>query len=155
MEKLGIIKILQFIYLGIFIVLLALITIMHTVPEPALAVFRIPKRLREACPSLGLGWPKSLEVYHVFLLSLFAIIILNGVCLYRLYIRKWRSICLISSVLGLLLIPSIFLIFKLPFGLKNSCDPNYLQTSLIYSSFLFVFFLVNFLTFVAVRKAKI
>lgn len=147
-------KVLRALYIIVLIFTIALIIVMHTVPDPALAVFRIPKQLREVCPSLGFGWPKSLQVYHIFLLSFFTVTILNGASLFRLHIPKWRSICQVSSVLGLLLILSIFLIFKLPFGLKNNCDPNHLQTSLIYSSFLFAFFIVDFLTLVVVRKAK-
>lgn len=154
MKNKTMVKILQALYIIAFIFSVSLIIIMHAAPEPALAVFRIPKQLREACPSLAFGWPRSLEIYHLFLLSFFVITILNATGLFRLHISKMRSICLVSSFLGLLLIPSIFLVFELPFGLKNNCDPDHIQTPIIYSSFLFTFFIVNFLTLLVARKVE-
>ena len=150
--KLNMAKVLQVIYLVIFLTSAGLMVVMHIIPDPALAVFRIPKELREVCPSLALGWPKSLEVYHVFLLSFFAVIILNGIGLYRIHIPKWRSICKTSSFFGLVLIGLIFIFFELPFGLRNNCDSNHLQTAFIYSSFLFGFFIIDLLTFFVAQK---
>ena len=152
MEGKPFVKSLLAIYGLVFIFAVGLMVAMHATPPPALAVFRIPQNLREACPSLAFGWPKSLEVYHVFLLSLFAVIILNAVSLYRLHIPKWRSICQSSSFLGLIIVFLIFLFFKLPFGLKSSCDSTGLQTALIYSSFLFGFFILDLLTLAVSRK---
>ena len=128
---------------------------MHTVPAPALAVLRIPTNLREIGPSLGLTWPMSLEVYHVFLLLFFIVVILNGIGLYRLHIPKWQTICKLSSFLGLLLIWSIFIFFMLPLILESNFETKNLQTSLIYALLSFAFFIVDILTFaVAEEKGK-
>lgn len=154
MKRLGVIKILQFIYLGIFIFSIALIIVIHLVPAPALAVFRIPTNLREVGPALGLVWPTSLEVYHVFLLLFFTVLILNGIGLYRLHIPKWRSICKISSFFGLLLVWSIFMFFMLPLILESNLDAKNLKTSLIYSSFSFALLILNLLTFALVDKKR-
>jgi len=154
MERLRIIKILQFIYLGIFIFSIALIIIMHTIPAPALAVFRIPTNLREVGPTLGLVWPTSLEVYHVFLLLFFTVLVLNGIGLYRLGIPKWRSICKISSFFGLLLAWSIFMFFMLPLMLENNLDTKNLKTSLIYLLLSFTFFIVDLLTFALAEEKR-
>ena len=154
MERLRIIKILQFIYLGIFIFSIALIIIMHTIPAPALAVFRIPTNLREVGPTLGLVWPTSLEVYHVFLLLFFTVLVLNGIGLYRLRIPKWRSICKISSFFGLLLAWSIFMFFMLPLMLENNLDTKNLKTSLIYLLLSFTFFIVDLLTFALAEEKR-
>lgn len=152
MEKLGIIKILQFIYLGIFILSIALTTLMHLVPAPALAMFRIPTNLREIGPHVGLVWPTSLEIYHIFLLLFFIVLILNGIGLYRLHIAKWRSVCRISSFFGLFLIWSIFIFFMMPLILQSNLQTKNLQTSFIYSLFAFAFFIVDLLTFAVVEK---
>jgi len=120
---------------------------MHTIPAPAFAVFRIPTQLREVGPVLGLTWPTSLEVYHAFLLLFFSVIILNGIGLYRLHINRWRSVCRISSFLGMFLIWSVFLFFIFSLTLNGSFNTRNLQTFLIYSLFAFVFLIVDLLTF--------
>ena len=148
------IQILQTIYFAIFLFSVALITLMHIIPDPALAVFRIPKDIREIGPSLGLSWPMSLHVYQVFLILFLIILLLNGIGLWRLNVARWRSICSISSFLGLFLIWSIFLFFMLPFILHANLNPKNLETSLIYSMLAFVLFIVDLLTFAVVQKAK-
>lgn len=154
MERLRIVKILQFIYLGVFIFSIALTTLMHLVPEPAFAVFRIPTNLREVGPKLGLVWPTSLEVYHVFLILFFTVIILNGIGLYRLRIPKWRSVCKISSFFGLLLTWSIFMFFMLQLILYSSLETKHLKTALIYSMLSFAFLIVDLLTFAVVEEKR-
>lgn len=125
---------------------------MHTVPAPALALFRVPTNLREVGPSLGLSWPTSLEVYHIFLILFFAVIILNGIGLNRLNIPKWRSVCKISSFLGLFLTWSVLLFFMLPLLVNSNINAVHLKTSFIYSLFAFVFLNVNLLTFAVAQK---
>ena len=145
-------KILQVLYVFIFIFAIGLITATHTIPQPALAVFRMPAYLRGVGPSLGLSWPLSLHIYHVFLLLFFTVMLLNGIGLRRLNSPKWCSICRVSSFLGLFLMWSVFLFFMLPLILNNNFDPINLRTSFIYSLLAFAVFIVNLLTFVAVQK---
>lgn len=145
-------KILQGLYVFIFICAISIITATHTIPQPALAVFRMPGYLRGIGPSLGLSYPLSLHIYHVFLLLFFTVILLNGIGLRRLHVPKWRSICRVSSFLGLLLMWSVFLFFMLPLILNNNFDPINLRTSFIYSLLAFGVFIVNLSTFVAVYK---
>jgi len=146
------VKALRAIYVVIFVFSITMIVIMHTVPAPALAVFRIPTNLREVGPHLGLVWPTSLDVYHVFLLLFFMVLVLNGIGLYRLRIPKWRSVCKISSFFGLFLAWSIFMFFMLPLILNINLDTKNLQTSLIYSLFSFGIFVVDLLTFAVVEE---
>lgn len=153
MTNKAMVKILQVLYIIVFIFSIVLIIATHTVPAPALAVFRIPTNLREVGPQLGLVWPTSLDVYHVFLVLFFTVLLLNGIGLYRLYIPKWISICRISSFFGLFLAWSIFIFFMLPLILNINLDTKNLQTSLIYSLLSFGFLIVNLLTF-AVAKEK-
>jgi len=143
----NIIKILEIAYLIIFIFSIALIVAMHILPVPALAVFRIPTQLREVGPTLGLTWTTALDVYHLFLILFFAVIILNGISLYRLRIKRWQSVCRISSFLGLFLIWSALLFFIFPLTLNGDFETKHIQTSLIYSIFVFVFLIVDLLTF--------
>lgn len=152
LEKQVITKILQVIYVFVFIFSISLITTMHIIPSPALAVFRIPQNLREIGPSLGLVWPTSLHVYHIFLFLFFTVVFLNGLGLRNLRIAKWRSILRISSFFGLLMMWSVSLFFMLPLILNNNFDPINLKTSFIYSLFSFAFFIVNLLTFTVVQK---
>jgi len=146
-------KILQALYVFIFIFAIGLIYVMHSVPAPALALLRVPTNLREVGPSLGLTWPTSLEVYHVFLMLFFTVIILNGIGLHRLKIAKWRSICKISSFLGLFLMWSVLMFFMFPLLVTADLNAIHLKTSLIYTFFAFVFFIINLLTFFAAEKA--
>lgn len=150
--KLNIVRVLQGIYLTIFVLTITLITAMHLIPAPALAMFRIPTELREVGQTLGLVWPTSLEVYHVFLLLFFTVVVLNGIGLYRLHVAKWRSVCKVSSFLGLPLIWSIFMFFMLPLILQSNLETKNLQTSLIYSLFAFALFIVDLLTFAVVEE---
>jgi len=145
-------KILQGIYILVFIFAIGLITTTHIVPAPALALFRVPTNLREVGPSLGLTWPTSLEVYHVFLILFFTVIILNGIGLHRLKIAKWRSVCKISSFLGLFLMWSVIMFFMFPLLVTADLNAIHLKTSLIYTFFAFVFFIINLLTFFAAEK---
>lgn len=150
--KLNMVKVLQGIYLAIFIFAITLTGLMHLIPAPALAMFRIPTNLREIGPHVGLVWPTSLEIYHIFLLLFFTVLTLNGIGLYRLHIAKWRTVCKISSFFGLFLMWSIFMFFMLPLILQNNLETNNLQTSLIYSLFAFGFFIVDLLTFAVVEE---
>lgn len=152
--KVNIARVLQGIYLTIFVFAITLITAMHLIPAPAFAVFRIPTGLREVGPTLGLVWPTSLEIYHVFLLLFFIVLILNGISLYRLHIPKWRSVCKISSFFGLLLAWSIFLFFMLPLILQSNLQTKNLETSLIYSLLSFAFFIVDLLTFAVAQEKR-
>jgi len=140
-------KILQGVYIIIFVLSITMIGVMHTIPAPAFAVFRIPTQLREVGPVLGLTWSTTLEVYHAFLLLFFAVIILNGIGLYRLHIDRWRSVCRISSFLGIFLIWSVFLFFIFPLTLNGSFNTKNLQTFLVYSLLAFVFLVTDILTF--------
>lgn len=146
-------KILQGIYVFIFIFAIGLIYVMHTVPPPALAFLRVPTNLREVGPYLGLTWPTSLEVYHIFLILFFTVIILNGIGLNRLKIAKWRSICKISSFLGLFLMWSVIMFFIFPLLVTADLSTMHLKTSLIYTFFAFFFFIINLFTYFAAEKA--
>lgn len=146
-------KILQGAYVFIFIFAIGLIYAMHTVPAPALALFRVPTNLREVGPFIGLTWPTSLEVYHIFLILFFTVIILNGIGLNRLKIAKWRSICKISSFLGLFLMWSVLMFFMFPLLVTADLSAIHLKTSLIYTFFAFLFFIINLLTYFAAEKA--
>jgi len=148
-------KILQVLYVFIFIFAIGLIYAMHTVPAPALALLRVPTNLREVGPSLGLTWPTSLEIYHIFLILFFTVIILNGIGLHRLKISKWRSICKISSFLGLFLMWSVIMFFMFPLLVTADLGAIHLKTSLIYTFFAFVFFIINLLTFFAAEKPSL
>lgn len=154
MHNKAIVKILQALYILVFIFSISLIIATHIVPPPALAVFRIPTNLREVGPQLGLVWPTSLEVYHVFLLLFFLVTVLNGIGVFRLYVPKWISICRISSFFGLFLAWSTFLFFLLPLILKINLDSKNLQTSIIYSLLSFGFFIVNLLTFAVAQEKR-
>lgn len=145
-------KILQGIYVFIFIFAIGLIIALHVIPAPALALFRVPTNLREIGPYLGLTWPTSLEVYHIFLILFFIVIILNGIGLHRLKIARWRSICKISSFLGLFLVWSVLMFFMFPLLVTADISAIHLKTSLIYTFFAFVFFIINLLTFFAAEK---
>lgn len=154
MEKGMFVKILLAIYIFIFIFTVGLIVATHTMPSPALAVFRMPGYLKGVGPSLGLSWPLSLHIYHVFLLLFFSVILLNGISLRRLHVPKWRSICRVSSFLGLFLMWSVFLFFMLPLISNSNFDAINLKTSLIYSLLAFACFNINLLTFVVVQKER-
>lgn len=147
-----IIKTLQVLYVFIFIFSIGLIYAMHVVPPPALALFRVPTNLREVGPSIGLSWPTSLEVYHVFLLLFFTIIILNGIGLHRLKIAKWSSICKISSFLGLFLMWSVIVFFIFPLFANANLNTIHLKTSFVYVFFAFTFFVINLFTYFVAEK---
>lgn len=145
-------RILQALYVFIFIFSIGLIYAMHVVPPPALALFRVPTNLREVGPSIGLSWPTSLEVYHIFLILFFVVVILNGIGLHRLKVARWRSICKISSFLGLFLMWSVIMFFLYPLLVTANISVVHLKTSLIYSIFAFMFFNVSLLTFAVAQK---
>lgn len=148
-----IIKILLAIHVLVFIFSVELIVAMHTMPPPALAVFRIPQNLREVGPQIGMSWPTSLRIYHFFLLFFFTIILLNGIGLLKFDNQMWRSICKVSSFFGILLTWSVSLFFLLPLTLDGNFYVTNIKTALVYSLIAFVLFIVNLLTFtVAQRK---
>lgn len=154
MKNKTMVKILQALYIIVFIFPISLITTMHIVPAPALAVLRMPTGLREIGQSLGLSWPTSLDVYHVFLILFFTVILLNGIAVYRLHIPMWRSICTVSSFLGMLLAWSIFLFFIFPFTLEGNFSAKNLQTFFVYSILAIVFFVIDLLTFTVAQEKR-
>lgn len=152
MEKRVFVKGLLAIYIIIFISSIGLIVAMHATPSPALAVFRIPQNLREIGPQLGMTWPTSLRVYQFFLALFFTTILLNTISLSKITSPKWRSICRISSFLGILLMWSVTLFYIFPLTLDGNFQATNIKTSIVYSIITFTLFIVNLLTFTVAQK---
>src|SRR3989304_7729649 len=152
MERKAFVKSLLAIYVFIFIIAVGLIIATHATPSPALAVFRIPRNLREVGPQIGFSWPTSLRVYHFFLVFFFTTVLLNGISLSKIANQKWHSICRISSFLGILLTWSVTLFFLLLLTLDGNFYATNLKNSLVFSLIAFALFIVNLLTFVVAQK---
>ncbi len=140
---------LQIIYIIlVFTFLLNAFVVDVIVAPPALALLRVPSNIRAIGYLLNAPWTQSLKVYHIFLLIIAVLVLLNLVSLSRLENKTWRSICRISSFLGLFIVWSILLFFTLPFLLTGiTFNPVYLKTSLVYVSVSFILLIVDIATF--------
>lgn len=135
---------LKLLYLFIFIVSAMLVVPAHIFHPPSFMAFRFPHYLEMMGPFLGVSWPMSFEIYHYVLYALAIIGSLNVLGI--LFYPKFKQIALVSSIIGLFLIPLMVLFFFFQFIKVNP------STALIYGFYSVVLLIVDILTFKALLK---
>jgi len=141
------VKILQWIYLLVFIFVVGAIIVLHNVPNEMLVTLRVPRFLREIDPFLGYAWPSSLLVYQVTLLFSLFLILVDSLGLFFYQARLWRIFSDLSSFLGLFVAWTIILFFVFSLTFSNVLKDDNIQTAMIFlalSLFLFILDLVTF-----------
>ena len=146
-EKPHNVKILQWVHLSIFLFTIALIVVVHNLPENKLEIFRVPQFLREIDQFLNFSWPSSLFIYQITLILFLTITFLNSLGLIFYSSLVWRIISDLASFLGLFVIWSaaFFLAFSLAVGyFSNSQNVQTALSFFIFALFLFILDLVTF-----------
>jgi len=141
------VKILQWIYLLIFIFVVGMIIVLHNVPNEMLVTLRVPQFLREIDPFLGYTWPSSLLVYQATLLFSLFLILVDSLGLFFYNALFWRIFSDLSSFLGLFVAWTIILFFVFSLTFSNVLEDDNIQTAIIFlvlSLFLFILDLVTF-----------
>jgi len=146
MDTLLAVKILRWVYLGIFLIGLFTVVLLHTVPKPFLDIARVPTFIRAAEPYLGFPYDPSLSIYQITLLSFLFISLVNSISLFFLSSNAMRKISACTSLLGVILIGFVgvyFLYSLLAVGLSSTLT----STILIYLTTSFLLFILDIVTF--------
>ena len=146
MDKFLAVKILRWIYLGIFLVGFFTIVLLHVVPKPFLDIIRMPTFIRAAEPYLGFPYHPSLLVYQITLLLFLFISLVNAISLFFFSSNIMRKISVYTSFLGIVLIVSVgvyFLYSLLAVGWRSTLT----DTIFIYLTASFLLFILDIFTF--------
>lgn len=137
---------LKFFYLFVFALSALLIAPTHLFPQPYFMPFRFPHYLEKMGPFLGFSWPMTFEIYHYVLYALIIIVTLNilGIIFYP----KFKRTAIISSLVGLFLIPLMILFFFFKFINVNA------STVVIYGIYSVALLIVDILTFKTLLKRE-
>ncbi len=146
------IKVLELLNVASLFVAFVIIGITHIVPPPLLEALRMPLYLRAVGIMLGIGWPLSLNIYHLVLSLVGLVIILNIISLRFFYSLYLRRITKISSVLGLFLLLFSGLFFSFSLTLWNKISLSNIETSIVYAAISFVMFVLDLKTLRAIRR---
>lgn len=146
MDKLLAIKILRWVYLGIFMIGFSMIVVLHVVPKPFLDIIRMPTYIRTAEPFLGFPYDRSLLTYQITLLSFIFISLIDSISLFMFSSDYMRKLSAYASLIGIVLIGFVgiyFLYSLFIIGLSSSLT----STILIYISISFLLFILDIFTF--------
>lgn len=134
------------LYLFIFILSIVLVLPPHLFPPPFFMPFRFPHYLEMMPTFLGVSWPMTFEIYHY---TLYILIIIGSInVLSILFYPKLRKTAIVSSLIGLFLVPLMILFFFLVFLNVNTL------TAAIYGLYSIVLLIVDFLTLKALTWRK-
>jgi len=145
-DKLLAIKILRWVYLGIFLVGFFTVVLLHAVPKPFLDIVRVPTFIRAAEPYLGFPYDPSLLIYQITLLSFLVISLVDSISLFFFSSNMMRKISAYTSLLGVILIGFAgvyFLYSLLAVGLSSALT----STILIYLTVSLLLLILDIFTF--------
>ena len=146
MDTLLAVKILRWVYLGIFLIGLFTVVLLHTVPKPFLDIARVPTFIRAAEPYLGFPYDPSLLIYQVTLLSFLFISLVDSISLFFFSSNMMRKISAYTSLLGALLIgfAGVYFLYSLwAVGLSSALT----STILIYLTVSLLLLILDIFTF--------
>lgn len=140
-------KLRNLLHLYLFILILTLILVFpaHLLSQPYFMPFRFPHYLEKMQPFLGISWPLTFEIYHLVLLTIGAIGVINVL---GLFFGNVKSIAKFSSLIGLFLFSLMVLFFFFIFIGVNA------PTAVIYGLYSAVLLIVDLLTLKALIKKE-
>ena len=146
MDKLLVVKILRWIYLGIFLIGFFAIVLLHAVPKPFLDIIRMPTFIRAAEPYLGFPYDPSLFIYQIALLSFLFVSLVDAASLFLFSSNLMRRVSAYASFFGVVIISFVgvyFLYSLFIIGFSSSLT----NTILIYLTASFLLFILDIFTF--------
>jgi hypothetical protein len=111
MKKPKEVKILQWVYLLIFLISFGMIVLMHAIPKPFLDIIRMPTYIRAAEPFLKFPYDASLLIYQITLLFFVALTLVDSVSLFFFSSKTMKKVSALSSFVGFILIGVVFFYF--------------------------------------------
>jgi len=111
MGKLLSVKILRWVYLGIFLLGLFTTVLLHVFPKPFLDIIRMPTFIRAAEPYLGFSYDSTLLIYQITLLLFLLISLVSVTSLFLFSSNVMKRISAYASLLGAVLIGFVGLYF--------------------------------------------
>jgi len=141
------VKILQWIYLLVFVSIIAAITIIHNTQQSFLDVLRIPTFFRAAEPYVGISYISSMTAYHFTFAYFLLIILIDAVCLFWYSNKFLKQLSLVSSYFGFFLIGFIVLYFLYSFTVIGFSSPTAGTSAFVFLVLSFSFFLLDLITF--------
>ena len=146
MRGLSLVKILRWVYLGIFLIGFSLIVLLHIFPKPFLDIIRMPTFIRAAEPFLGFPYDPSLHVYQITLLFFLVVTLIDGVSLFLSSSTLMKKISAAASFVGFALIGLVgfyFLYSLVIIGMGSV----FTKTVFIYLLLCFSLFILDLFTF--------
>ena len=146
MEKPQEVKILQWVYLLIFLVDFGMIVLLHAFPKPFLDIIRMPTFIRAAEPYLKFPYDTSLLIYQITLLFFITSTLVDSFSLFLFSSKIMKKVSAISSFVGFVLIGIVFLYFLYSLGLVG-LESRLALTALIYLIISFILMMLDLYTF--------
>lgn len=126
-------------YLFIFVVTIVLVAPTHLFPQPYFMPLRFPHYLEMMPTFLGFSWPVTFEIYHYIL---YIFVIVGSLNILGIFFHpKFKQIAILSSLIGLFLIPLMILFFFFIFISVNA------STAIIYGFYSVALLIIDILTF--------
>lgn len=135
------IRILQWTHLLIFFLLSTIIILLHIYTDNFLDLLRFPEYVKAIDVYSTPNWPAGFHLYHVILISILLLTLINGVGLMSYENKIWRIVSDLASFLNLLFMWLISLFFVFTLASSDLLSPENIQSSLIFFSATFVVFI--------------
>lgn len=138
---------LKIFYLAIFILGTVIVAPTHLFPPPNFMYARFPHYLEMMPRFLGISWPATFGIYHLVLLLVGVIGLINVL---GLVFSNMQPLAKLSSLAGIFLFSLIVLFFLVKFASVN------LPTAIIYGIYSVILLIADLLTFKALvtRQTK-
>ena len=141
------VKILQWVYLLVFVAIISTVTIIHNTDRPFLDVLRIPTFFRLAEPYVGISYISSMTVYHFTFAYFLLIILIDAIALFWYSSKFLKQLSLLSSFVGFFLIGFMVLYFLYSFAVIGFSSYTTGMSALIFMLASIAFFVLDLITF--------
>ena len=145
-KKPKIVTILQTIHLVVFVASAGTIFLLHIFTKNFLDFLRMPAYVKAIDPWASIDWPGSLHFYHVILVFIFFLTLINALGLIYYSSRTWRIVSDLSSFLSFLIVLPASLFFIYTIASSGQLSAVNIQAGLFFFAITFFVFILDLVT---------
>ncbi|OGD86640.1 hypothetical protein A2Z23_02895 [Candidatus Curtissbacteria bacterium RBG_16_39_7] len=142
------VQILAWVYLLVFVAVVFVIFLVHTIPSPFLDIVRLPTFLRLANPFLADSWPTSLHIYQAILVFYLFVTLVDSASLFVFSSNFLREVSAISSYVSFFVIGAVVVFFLYSLLFIGPAGTTFSQQAAFFLGVSFFLFALDLLTFV-------
>lgn len=140
------VKILQWIHFLLFLLITVTIILLHIYTDNFLDFLRFPEYVKAVDFFASPNWPEGFHFYHVILLSILLLTLINGFGLIFYENKVWRITTDLASFLNILFMWPISLFFLFTLASSEYLTAQNIQSSLIFFVITFIVFVLDLVT---------